>query len=62
MGQPQTVTPTITEKDGKVTVTFDTNHVGKDSKSGKSELVASTSGFMGIAGVKISLNAIRDKS
>lgn len=43
----------------KLVITIDMDHEGEDSKTGKSKIVATTSGFVGAGNGRLSLNFIR---
>ena len=43
----------------KLVITIDMDHEGEDSKTGKSKVVATTSGFVGAGNGRLSLNFIR---
>ena len=59
MSAPKTVTPKITVQKGIMYIEIPVNHVGKDSKSGKSELLATTSGAMNVEGISVNLNVYK---
>lgn len=43
----------------KLVIMIDMDHEGEDSKTGKSKIVATTSGFIGAGNGRLSLNFIR---
>lgn len=50
---------TITEEGSEIVIRFDKRGNFGPSKSGKTNIVASTSGFVDVGGIGISLNATR---
>ena len=59
MSVPVTKTPKVTVKNGIMYLECPINHVGADSKAGKSELLVSTRGAMNVQGISVNLNVYK---